>query len=40
MCRLTELGIKDNDNRLIAYINGELDEIKKNVGIDDEKIIH
>lgn len=40
MRRLTELGIKDNDNRLIAYINGELDEIKKNVGIDDEKIIH
>lgn len=36
---LTELGIKDKDDRLIICIDEKLNTVRENVGIDDSEIV-
>lgn len=40
MYKLTELGIKDKNDKLIAYIDENLNKIRENLDINDNEIIN
>lgn len=40
MYKLTKYGLTDSNDELIVYVNAPLLSIKKNIEIEDEKIIH